>query len=177
MHETDCPKERVRLCLLGVRNMYGGSLLKVGERPCPAREFLDATIGLLGHARIELVHHAEHDAMVASSDYREAAWTAYATAMENKMGDATSIVASSSEAWLAERRKFHELTTSVRALKETIERQASSLTNVSEALRSVGEAAPCPSSRSDGVASQSYDPVARRRVAMAPMSPEVRRFR
>ena len=51
MHESDCPMERARLCPLGVRNMYGGSLLRVGDNPPPAQKFLDATFGLFGQAR------------------------------------------------------------------------------------------------------------------------------
>ena len=65
MHETDCLMERARLCLLCVRDMYGGSLLHIGDNSRPAREFLDATLGLFGQARGQLVDRAAHDALVA----------------------------------------------------------------------------------------------------------------
>ena len=93
------------------------------------REFLDMKLGLFHQARSQLVDRAEHDALVASSDSREAAWTAYAAEAESRIGDAAPIVEASSEAWLAEQHKFREIAASVRALEDTLSaKQAASTT-------------------------------------------------
>ena len=64
--------------------------------------------------------------------------------MNTRIGDSVIVVETSFEARLAEQRKFCELAASVCDLGETVERQASPLTNVSEVLQGVNEAAPRP---------------------------------
>ena len=76
-------------------------------------------------------------------------------------GDAVHAVQMSSEAWLAEQRKFREFTAAAQALGETIERQASGFTNASEVIRSVGEATPRPPPRSDEVTTPISKPIVR----------------
>ena len=134
MHETDYSMERVRLRLLVVHGMYGESFLQVGDNPRPEREFPCATIGFFCQVRSQLVDRAEHVTLVDLSSFRKVVWAAYAIAADSRMGDAARVVGLSSEVWLDEQCRFCELTTSVRALGETIERQARSLANVLGAL-------------------------------------------
>ena len=91
MHATDCPMERARLCLPGVRNMYGGSLLHIRGNFRPAHEFLDAMTGSFGQVRGQLVYHAAHDALISSSASREAEWVAYANTVDSRIGDAACL--------------------------------------------------------------------------------------
>ena len=51
--------ERACLCLPGMHDMYGGSVLKIGDNPLPIREFLDATLGFFGQTPSKLVERAE----------------------------------------------------------------------------------------------------------------------
>ena len=77
---------------------------------------MDATLGLYEQLRSQLVDLVEYDALVASSSSREPAWSAYAAAVDIRMGDTVRAMEASSEAWFAEQRKFCELSVFVRVL-------------------------------------------------------------
>ena len=62
--------------------------------------------------------------------------------MGTQIAETVRVEAVSSEAWLAEKRKFRELTAFVCAHGEATEQQESGLSNFSEVLRGVNEAAP-----------------------------------
>ena len=173
MHGAECPIERARLCVVGVRAMYGRIKLRLGGSESPAREFLDETLALFGQARSETVARAELDKVVADSAAREAIWTEYATAIETRLSEAVQTVEASSAAWLDEQRKFRELAKAVQALGETVERQAGSLANVSDVLRGVGGAPPRPPSRSSGASGTEDAAVTSPASGARAMSPEV----
>ena len=144
MRASDCVLEQARLGLVHLRAMFGDVSLVLREGERLARKLLSGVLDAYGVKPGHVVDHSVHDESLRSARAREAEWTQYADTMDERLADAARIVEASSAAWTEEQRRFRELINAARAVRATIERQAGSLSNVSDSLRGVGEAAPRP---------------------------------
>ena len=74
VHDTVCPFEQARLCLIGLRTMYGHVTLHVGDHEQNVGEFLSDVLSDFGQKRSSFEEHAPLDEDIVSAGKRDAAW-------------------------------------------------------------------------------------------------------
>ena len=102
MYAAESPMERDRLCIVGVRTMYGRVKPRLDDSESHAREFLDQNLGFFGQVLSEFVEIVEMDNAVTDLASHETIWAEHAITVDPRLSEAVQTVNASSAAWIDE---------------------------------------------------------------------------